>query len=178
MKPLKIFGWLSHFLLVTVFLLGIVFAIMIYSEFGTIHQQNWLITFLGREVNASEDKYYLILFLSICYTLYILYVYTIWLFNLCVRSFEKRVFFNVKIIRRFRTIGYIFVFIYLTTWVLSKVFSIHSSRIPTASTDFSRQLVSELQQPLGGLIIGFLFIVLAEVFNEAKKQKDENALTI
>lgn len=178
MKSLKIFGWMSHFLLVAVFLLGVLFSLMIYSEFSNLNQEDWTITVMGKEVGIADNKYYLLLFLSICYALYLLYFYAIWLFNLCVRSFEKRIFFHVKIIRRFRVIGYLFVFIYVATWLIGNAFSIHSDRVPSGSTDFSHQLISELQQPLGGLIIGFLFIVLGEVFHEAKKQKDENALTI
>ncbi len=178
MKTLKIFGWLSHFLVVAVFLLGIVFTLMIYSEFSNTDQKNWMISFMGNEVSTSDNKYYLLLFLGICYALYLLYFYAVWLFNLCVRSFEKRSFFHAKTIRRFRIIGYLFIFIYAITWVMGNVFSIHSERMPSGSTDFSHQLISELQHPFGGLITGFLFIVLAEVFNEAKKQKEENALTI
>ena len=34
--------------------------------------------------------------------------------------------------------------------------------------------LKELEAPLGGLIIGFFFLVLSQVFKEAKKQKEEN----
>ncbi|WP_177760617.1 DUF2975 domain-containing protein [Flavobacterium sp. I3-2] len=178
MKTLKIFGWLSHFLWASMLLLTIFFGILVYSEFTSTYSESWFIEFMGKEIQNDSKKTYLLTFMLICFCIYSLYFYAITLFNLCVRKFEKRIFFDHSIIKRFRKIGIIFISNYIAVLILGKVFSIHSGKEITSSTDFSTIVLEKLDSPLGSLIIGFFFLVLSQVFKEALKQKQENELTI
>lgn len=40
--------------------------------------------------------------------------------------------------------------------------------------NLSKPVLKELQSPLGGLLIGLLFLTLSQVFQIAKNQKEEN----
>jgi len=174
MRTLKIFGWLSHFLWATMFILCVFFGILIYSEFTNNNQQDWFIQFWGKTIPTENNKKYLIVFLLVSYVIYLLYFYAIFLFNLCVRKFEKRIFFDQSIINRFRKIGLIFIINYFVIFLLGKIFIIHSEKLVRSSTNFSEVILNELKAPMGSLIIGFFFIVLGQAFKEAKKQKEEN----
>src|SRR5690554_1381086 len=124
------------------------------------------------------NKSYFQIFISICFIVYLLYFYTITLFNLCVRKFEKRIFFDEKIIKHFKNIGFIFITNFIIVFLLDRMFVIHSEKVIQASTNFSSTILTKLEAPLGSLILGFFFLVLSQVFKEAKKQKEENELTI
>ncbi len=174
MRTLKIFGWLSHFLWVTMLILCIFFGKVVYSEFVSEDQNIWLVKFLGSKISPEENIIYVKVFIIICYIIYLLYFYAVTLFNLCVRKFEKRIFFDLKIIKRFRKIGLIFITNFIIVFILGKLFEIHSEASVDGSTKFSKVILKELAAPLGGLIIGFFFLVLSQVFKEAKKQKEEN----
>ena len=178
MRTLKIFGWLSHFLWASMLLLTIFFGILVYSEFTTTYSESWFIEFMGKEIHTDSQKTYLLTFMVLCFGIYVLYFYAITLFNLCVRKFEKRIFFDLSIIKRFKIIGIIFITNYIVILILGKIFSIHSAKEITSSTDFSTSVLEKLDSPLGSLIIGFFFLVLSQVFKEALKQKQENELTI
>ena len=178
MKTLKIFGWLSHFLWASILLLSIFFGLLVYSEFNSVDHQDWFIEFMGREISIEDNKVYFRIFIIICFVVYIMYFYAITLFNLCVRQFEKRIFFDDKIIKRFKKIGSIFITNFIIIFILGKIFIIHSEKIIKESTNFSVQILTKLEAPLGSLILGFFFLVLSQVFKEAKKQKEENELTI
>ena len=178
MKTLKIFGWLSHFLWASMLLLTIFFGILVYSEFTTSYNETWFIEFMGKEIQTDSQKPYLLIFMLLCLVIYVMYFYAIILFNLCVRKFEKRIFFDESVIKRFKKIGIIFISNYIVVLILGKIFTIHSEKNITNSTDFSTSVLEKLDSPLGSLMIGFFFLVLSQVFKEALKQKQENELTI
>lgn len=178
MRTLKIFGWLSHFLWVSMLLLCVFFGLLVYSEFSSVNHQDWFIEFMGREISTEDNKVYFRIFIIICFAIYIMYFYAITLFNLCVRQFEKRIFFEDKIIKRFKKVGSIFIANFIIIFLLGKMFVIHSEKITQTSTNFSSQVLTKLEAPLGSLILGFFFLVLSQVFKEAKRQKQENELTI
>ena len=178
MRTLKLFGWLSHFLWASMLLLSIFFGILLYSEFSVTNHDNWIIEFLGYKISSKDNKTYIRVFMIICFLIYLSFLYAITLFNLCVRKFEKRIFFDAFIINQFRTIGAVFIINYILITLLDFMFKIHSEQIITASTNFSQSLLTKLNAPMGSLIIGFFFLVLSQVFKEALKQKQENELTI
>lgn len=178
MKALKIFGWLSHFLWASMLLLTIFFGILIYSEFNSSHSESWLVEFLGKQIPTETKKSYLLIFMVLCFAIYVLYFYAITLFNLCVRKFEKKIFFDETIIKRFKKIGIIFITNYISVLILGKIFSIHSAQVKTETTNFSNSVLEKLNSPLGSLMLGFFFLVLSQVFKEALKQKQENDLTV
>lgn len=178
MKTLKLFGWLSHFLWASMIILTVFFGILLYSEFRINNYDNWLITFIGRTIDTNENFLYLRSFMITCFVIYLGYFYAITLFNLCVRKFEKRIFFHPFIIKQFKTIGIIFITNYILITILDFVFKIHSEQAITSSTNFSESILNKLSAPMGSLIIGFFFLVLSQVFKEALKQKQENELTI
>ena len=113
MRTLKLFGWLSHFLWASMLLLSIFFGILLYSEFSVTNHDNWMIEFLGNKISSKDNKTYIRVFMIICFLIYLSFLYAITLFNLCVRKFEKRIFFDAFIINQFRTIGAVFIINYI-----------------------------------------------------------------
>lgn len=178
MRTIKIFGWLSHFLWATLVLLSIFFSILVYGTLTDATDQSWLIQFMGKDVANDQKTLYFRTFVCLSYAIYLLYFYAIILFNLCVRMFEKKQFFDQKIIQRFKKIGLIFVANYLMAYALGKIFTIYSDNTVAKLTNFSELVITKIQTPLSGLMIGFFFLVLSKIFKEAKKQKEENELTI
>ena len=63
-------------------------------------------------------------------------------------------------------------------YALGKIFTIYSDNTVAKLTNFSELVITKIQTPLSGLMIGFFFLVLSKIFKEAKKQKEENELTI
>jgi len=174
MRTLKIFGWLSHFLTVAIFLFGIIFFFATKSSFRYDDFSEWTLLINGDEFIEEKDIIIKSFFILI-WILYILYFVAIFLFNLSVRNFEKRDFYNNKHSKRFNWIGLIFIINYLLTFTLSKYLIIQRpDDFVDKSLPFSELAFRQLQSPLGGLIIGFFFLVLSQVFKEAKKQKEEN----
>ena len=174
MRTLKILGWLTHFLTVAIFLFGIVFFFATKSSFRYDDFSEWILFINGTEL--IEDKSVIIKsFFIIIWILYLLYFVAIFLFNLSVRNFEKRDFYNNKHSKRFNWIGIIFIFNYTVALILSNYLIIQRpDDIIDKSLPFSKLAFTQLQSPLGGLIIGFFFLVLSQVFKEAKIQKEEN----
>jgi len=174
MRTLKIFGWLSHFLTVAIFLFGIIFFLATKSSFRYDDYSEWTLLINGDEFIDEKDIIIKSFFILI-WILYILYFVAIFLFNLSVRNFEKRDFYNNKHSKRFNWIGLIFIFNYSVALILSNYIIIQRpDDVIDKSLPFSEIAFNQLQSPLGGLIIGFFFLVLSQVFKEAKKQKEEN----
>lgn len=174
MRTLKIFGWLSHFLTVAIFLFGIIFFFATKSSFRYDDFSEWILLINSNNVVEKKDIIIKSFFILI-WILYILYFIAIFLFNLSVRNFEKRDFYNYKDSKRFNWIGIIFVFNYTVALILSSYITIQRpDDVIDKSLPFSEIAFNQLQSPLGGLIIGFFFLVLSKVFKEAKKQKEEN----
>ena len=96
MKTLKIFGWLSHFLWASMLILALFFGILLYSEFNVTNHDNWLIEFMGNKISKEDNKNYIRSFMIICFIIFLSFLYAITLFNLCVRKFEKRIFFRKR----------------------------------------------------------------------------------
>ncbi len=83
MRTLKIFGWLSHFLIVTIFLFGIIFFLATKSSFRYDDYSEW--TLLINDISILANKGVVIKsFLILIWILYILYFIAIFLFNLSV----------------------------------------------------------------------------------------------
>jgi len=178
MKTLKIFGWLSHFLMITIFLIGILFFLATKSSFRFDDYSKW--TLLINNIQETNHKgTYIKMFFILIWILYILYFIAIFIFNLSVRDFEKRIFISLKHSNRFRLVGIIFIFNYIISLILNQYIIIRTPDDPTQTSHlFSEKILTNFQTPLGGLIIGFFFLVLSQVFKEALKQKQENELTI
>lgn len=178
MNTLKIFGWLSHFLTVTIFLLGIIFFFATKSSFNYDDYSEW--TLLINDIPQTNHKeIYIKAFFILISILYILYFISVFTFNLSVRDFEKKIFISLKHAKRFKVIGFIFIINYIVTKLLNHFILIQTPDYPAKTNYvFSDKIFTEFQTPLGGLIIGFFFLVLSQVFKEAIKQKQENELTI
>lgn len=178
MRTLKIFGWLSHFLTVAIFLFGIIFFLATKSSFRYDDFSGWTLLINGSEHIYNKDLIIKGFFLLVWF-LYLLYFVAVFLFNLSVRNFEKRDFYNHKHSKRFNWIGGIFIFNYIVALILSNYIIIQRpDDIIDKTLPISESAFKEFQTPLGGLLIGFFFLVLSQVFKEAKKQKQENELTI
>lgn|SRR5690606_5468111 len=181
MRTLKIFGWLSHFLWVYMLIICIIYGITFLPEITKDNQPLMLVTFLGDKIPIENNGIYAKAFIIICYIIYFIYFYAISLFNLCVLKFKKSNFFDSKNIKRFQKIGLIFIVNYIIVFLLGKMFDINVTAENNSVFQYnniSKPILKELQSPLGGLLIGVFFLVLSQVFKEAKKQKEENELTI
>lgn len=177
MKTLKTFGWLSRFLWIYMLVVCIIYGITFLPEITKENQPLMLVTFLGNKIPIENNGIYAKIFIIICYIIYLIYFYAVTLFNLCVLKFEKSNFFDSKSIKRFQKIGFIFIANYLIVFLLGKMYDINVASENNSIflyNNISRPILKELQAPLGGLFIGVFFLVLSQVFIEAKKQKEEN----
>lgn len=177
MRTLKIFRWLSHFLLIYMIGTCVMYGITFLPEIVKENQPLMLVKFLGDKIPIEKNGIYIKIFIITCYVIYLVYVYAIILFNLCVLKFEKKIFFHVKNINMLKKIGYIFIINYIIVFLIGKIFSIELATTNTnlfLYNNFSKPVLKELESPLGGLLLGLLFLTLSKVFEIAKNQKEEN----
>lgn len=178
MRTLKLFGWLCHFLTVTLFLFGIVFFLVTKSSFRYNDYSEWTLLISGQEYTDEKDIIIKSFFIGI-WVMYIIYFVAIFIFNLSVRDFEKKKFIHSNHIKRFQWIGILFIFNYLVSELIKQFIVVRKPDDPVeVAFIFSEKITTEFQTPLGGLLIGLFFLVLSQVFKEALKQKQENELTI
>lgn len=178
MRTLKLFGWLCHFLTVTIFLLGIIFFLATKSSFQFDDFSQWTIVINDIQQNDNKDFFIKSFFIAI-WIMYIIYFVAIFIFNLSVRDFEKKKFIHSNHIKRFQWIGILFIFNYLVSALIKQFIIIRKTDDPIeVAFIFSEKISTEFQTPLGGLLIGLFFLVFSQVFKEALKQKQENELTI
>ena len=178
MRTLKLFGWLCHFLTVTLFLFGIIFFLATKSTLQFDDFSQWTITINNIEQYENKELLIKSFFIGI-WLMYIIYFVAIFTFNLSVRDFEKKKFIHSNHIKRFQWIGILFIFNYFVSALIKQFITIRKPDDPIeVAFIFSEKISTEFQTPLGGLLIGLFFLVLSQVFKEALKQKQENELTI
>ena len=80
MRTLKIFGWLCHFLTVTIFLLVIVFFLATKSSFQFDDFSQWTIVINDIQQNDNKDFFIKSFFIAI-WIMYIIYFVAIFIFR-------------------------------------------------------------------------------------------------
>lgn len=117
------------------------------------------------KINGAE----LIITLLIIYFSYALTVYALYLFKKVLESFKKKRFFDDVVILSFNQMGKAL----LLSWIIGILPSLYYNLI-----DGSIRISIGFNDSLFIAGLGFFFIVLSDVFLMAKKQKEENDLTI
>lgn len=181
MRLLNILGWFSHFLVVTLFLFGIVTLFLLVNTLNSDDFTQWIVLYNSTEISENKE-WYVKSFLIISYCLYLIYFTAIFLLNLCIRQFEKRNFFTSKNASRMNIVGILFLFNYCVTFALQKLFKVSlltaEEIVSGGGSYLSDFLFDELQTPLSGLFMGVFFVVLGQVFKQAIVYKEENELTV
>ena len=116
-------------------------------------------------INGAE----LIISLLVIYLSYALAVYALYLFKKVLESFKKKRFFDDVVILSFNQMG--------KTLLLSCIIGV----LPFIYYSLTQKPIKiniGFSDSLFTLGLGFFFIVLSDVFLMAKKQKEENDLTI
>lgn len=104
---------------------------------------------------------------------YLLYVYAVFLLKKTIDLFIKRRLFDDEVIKKFNTIGKIFVAVALMTSIPSFFYSVFIKQ------NIGLNLTSYYSDSmLFNIAIGLFFMILSEVFKIAKNLKEENELTI
>ncbi|WP_417352739.1 DUF2975 domain-containing protein [Flavobacterium alkalisoli] len=116
-------------------------------------------------INGAE----LIISLLVIYLSYALAVYALYLFKKVLESFKKKRFFDEVVILSFNQMGKAL----LLSWTIGILPSLYYNLV-----DGSIKISIGFSDSLFTLGLGFFFIVLSDVFLMAKKQKEENDLTI
>lgn len=121
----------------------------------------------GTEITANDLQSKLILvFISLSF---FLPIYCLFLFRKTLRLFQKARIFDIEVIKNFNTIGIIL------------MISALGSGIPAFILKFINRKIG-FEIGLNPFVIlfslGLFFMVLSEVFTIAKKQKEENELTV
>jgi hypothetical protein len=130
---------------------------------------------LGVETLTINNPTPLIITLVIYLIIVLANVYGVILLYKIIQNFKKFQLFEDDVISFLKQIGYIFILKYLTLYIIKTVINIPDFIILTSNTN---NLTSYLENSISDVVIGFFFIVLGNVFEIAKKQKEENELTI
>jgi hypothetical protein len=124
------------------------------------------------KINGSEvtnidlsSKIIMILFLIS----FLLIVYSIFLFRKILLSFQKIIIFDEEIIKNFKNIGILLITSGLISGITEFIFNMSQHKINFEIGLNSFVIIC---------ILGLFSMVLSEVFTIAKKQKEENELTI
>jgi hypothetical protein len=124
----------------------------------------------GHTISVLNIKTKIIMLIT-CFG-YAVFVYGIYLFKEILELFSKKIIFDTRIIESFKKIGKCFIYASLLYKVPNFFISAmkHSKGIDIIGGGFDSFLFT--------MGLGFFFIILSEVFNIAKQQKEENELTI
>lgn len=121
----------------------------------------------GLEVtNVDLPSKIVLLFLTISF---FLILYSIFLFRKTLRLFQKTIIFDEEIIKNFKNIGILLITSGLISGITEFIFNMSQHKINFEIGLNSFVIIC---------ILGLFSMVLSEVFTIAKKQKEENELTI
>lgn len=121
----------------------------------------------GTEIEVVDVKTKILLFFLIISSLLI--VYSLFLFRKILRFFQTKKIFDIEVIRNFNKIGIMLMISSFTAGIPSLFIQVLNK---SASLEFGMNSYVLI------FCLGLFFLVLGEVFTIAKKQKEENELTI
>lgn len=121
----------------------------------------------GTEIEVVDVKTKILLFFLIISSLLI--VYSLFLFRKILRFFQTKKIFDIEVIRNFNKIGIMLMISSFTAGIPSLFIQVLNK---SASLEFGMNSYVLI------FSLGLFFLVLGEVFTIAKKQKEENELTI
>jgi hypothetical protein len=121
----------------------------------------------GIEIEVIDQKTKILLVFIILAAILILY--SLYLFKKILKSFQRTKIFDIEVIKNFNTIGVLLIVASITSGVPAFLI-----KLLKKGASFELGL-----NPFVMLFsLGLFFMVLSEVFTIAKKQKEENELTI
>lgn len=121
----------------------------------------------GIEVNVIDLKTKIMLIFMMLSALIL--VYCIFLFRRILLSFQKAKIFEIEVIKNFYTIGFLLIIAALASGIPAFFIKIVNKKV---------NLEIGINPFIVLFSLGLFFMVLSEVFTIAKKQKEENELTI
>ena len=166
-------------------LLDVLITILFYCmlAIGIIGCGAFLFYFLGTDIGiktsvtfSGKNRSFLYLAITATAVYYFAYVYSIYLFKNCITSFKQLHLFSNKVIRNFKWIGVIYIGGYLINLCVQSIFPLFLDELQASiKIDYNEDNLTRLFNfPLNGFIIGLFFLVLSNVFQIAKNQKEEN----
>ncbi|WLD22715.1 DUF2975 domain-containing protein [Flavobacterium dauae] len=169
----------------TLHLLSLIINILFYSLFGIgiLSFALLIFIFLGYELGiqttfvfSDKNKLPMYLFLLSLFIFYASYVYSLFLFKKNIDSFIKLQLFTNQVIRNFKVMGIIYLAGYLISILSKSILPFYFNDLEGyVGVDYNENSLTNLFDfPLNGLIIGLFFLVLSQVFQIAKFQKEEN----
>lgn len=165
MKSLSILSFIINILFYCLLAVGIaVFVALVFCLLG------YNLNISSPIVFSEKNKLSFYFILVAAFSYYTLYLYSIFLFKKNIESFTRFKLFTNQVIKNFRVIGVIYLIGYLGSILAEFIF-------PLIDGHFKIEMgVGQhfFNFPLNGLIIGLFFIILSQVFQIAKNQKEEN----
>lgn len=168
MRRLSILKAIAHFVFI-MFAIALVFVI---PAFFLLVIMPGSIPFKvnGDVANNAEAEYLILLFLFLIGSVF--FLYALYLFRKVLDQFSKRRFFDDSVIKNFDQIGKAIIIGYLIGAVPAFLYGLIAERKLELELSFS------FHAGLGIIGLGIFFMVLSEVFMNAKMMKEENDLTV
>jgi len=161
LKAIIDFTWIMSMITVPAVLFFV--GILIYSD----EPFDFPLQINGNQINIIEAKDKLILILLVCS--YLLLLYGLFLFKKVLFAFQRRIVFHEENCLHFNKIGKTLILSALISGIPMIIYTIYEKEV-------------KLELGLNGFILmialGLFFMILSELFQIAKKQKEENELTI
>lgn len=171
MKSLRILNSL-----LTLFLISLVISIPILiitsvSMLSDIENNTSYLKILNQNKSINDYKYIIVLYYIITLICYTLNVYGVYLIKQNVTRFTNLELFTKNVMNNFYKTGWVFIISFISLKILTIFIQIDAGFI-TNQVNFD--IINFTLNPINGLIIGILFLILSKVFEIAKKQKEEN----
>lgn len=166
--------------LLTLFLISAVISIPLLLIASTpillnIEANTNYLKIFNQNKSINDYKYLIVLYYIITLTCYIVNVYGIYLIKKNVTCFTKLELFTKPVITNFYKSGWLFISSFLVLKTLTIIIQIDSGFI---TNNITFDMVTFALNPINGLLLGILFLIISKVFKIAAIQKQENELTI
>ena len=156
--------WIVSVPFIPIFMIGIP-LLFIYEGFGDFN-----ININGAELNMAIIEIPEKLFLTISMILLLLLLYSVYLFRKILSYFLRIRIFDDFVISSFNKIGVLLVVSSVLTIIIKFLFRIYYLQQVKLEIGLSSQIVI--------VCLGLFFMILSEIFNIARIEKQENDLTI
>ncbi|WP_457610458.1 DUF2975 domain-containing protein [Lutibacter sp.] len=164
LKAIVDFIWIVSIPFIPIFIITIPLLFM-YEGFG-----DFTVTINGIKFNLETIDIPVKIFLTISMLLFLLILYCIYLFRKILAYFLRVKIFDNLVISSFKKIGDLLVIYSLLSMILKFTFKVfHQQKV---------EFTIGLNVQISLLCLGLFFMILSEIFNIARIEKQENDLTI
>src|SRR5690606_33430747 len=147
---------------------------MVVSVVLNINEKIPTYTLLGKETLTADNPIPLIITLILYLIVSIANAYGLLLLYKITEKFKKLQLFQTEIISYLKQMGYIFSFGYLIIYFLKLFISMEDFVFFNKNTYNLGTTI--IDNPINGFVIGLFFLILSNVFQIAKNQKEENVV--